>query len=284
MVDITELMKFEPLKALDADKLRELADSSKLVNVRKGQSVTSAISKQDIAYLLFGEVESASKNSKSETIKAGSKRAVEAILSPDKRIRVTANKNSTILAVDYGLLDFLSSWGNSAGLVVDEIDAVGKSLGVVEVDHQPVGFCRVDSEMDVRIARLCGEIAQHRVTIDRVESLWEPLMLLAARLREILGVPGMSVEQTVPFRDKEIMKQVLDRAGLRTTRHRRCRRRDEIWAAAEHAGFPLIVKPIDGAGSADTHRVDAPEQLDGIIDQVRHLLQKFFVILVIYYL
>ena len=63
------------------------------------------------------------------------------------------------------------------------------------------------------IDRVLGELAQNRVTIDRVESLWEPLMLLAARLRETLGVPGMSVEQTVPFRDKEVMKQVLDRGG-----------------------------------------------------------------------
>src|SRR5439155_3160890 len=46
--------------------------------------------------------------------------------------------------------------------------------------------------------------------IDRVEVLWEPGMLLGARLREALGVAGMTVEQTVPFRDKGRMKDVLD--------------------------------------------------------------------------
>ena len=40
------------------------------------------------------------------------------------------------------------------------------------------------------------------VRIDRVECLWEPAMFLAARLREALGVPGLTVAQTVPFRDK----------------------------------------------------------------------------------
>ena len=54
--------------------------------------------------------------------------------------------------------------------------------------------------------------------IDRVECLWEPGMLLAARLRDALGLPGLSREQTVPFRDKGVMKEVLDRAGLRTPR------------------------------------------------------------------
>ena len=45
-----------------------------------------------------------------------------------------------------------------------------------------------------------------RIRIDQVECLWEPYMVLAARLREELGLPGLTVEQTVPFRDKERMK------------------------------------------------------------------------------
>src|SRR3954470_5698763 len=34
------------------------------------------------------------------------------------------------------------------------------------------------------------------VSVDKVECLWEPAMLLAARLREALGVKGMTVEET----------------------------------------------------------------------------------------
>jgi len=48
-----------------------------------------------------------------------------------------------------------------------------------------------------------------------VECLWEPYMMLAARLRGELGLPGLTAEQTVPFRDKELMKQLLGAAGLR---------------------------------------------------------------------
>ena len=64
-------------------------------------------------------------------------------------------------------------------------------------------------------------VRQHaaHVRIDQVESLWEPTMVLAARLREMLGVPGMTVAQTIPFRDKEEMKRVLDAAAIRTPRH-----------------------------------------------------------------
>jgi biotin carboxylase len=98
-------------------------------------------------------------------------------------------------------------------------------------------------------------------------------MLLAARLREVFGLPGMTVEQTVPFRDKERMKQVLDAAGIRTPHHFRATNVAEVWAAAERVGYPLIVKPIDGAGSADTHRVDGPDGLADVLPQLRHVPQ-----------
>ena len=66
----------------------------------------------------------------------------------------------------------------------------------------------------------------------------------------------MTVAETVPFRDKERMKQVLDAAGIRTPRHARTTTVAGVWAAVERIGYPIIVKPIAGAGSADTYRVD----------------------------
>jgi biotin carboxylase len=112
-----------------------------------------------------------------------------------------------------------------------------------------------------------------QVKIDQVECLWEPYMVLAARLREQLGLPGLTVTQTVPFRDKERMKQLLDAAGLRTPRHDAARTVAEVWAAAERVGYPLIVKPIDGAGSADTYRADSAAELDAILPSLRHVPQ-----------
>jgi hypothetical protein len=121
------------------------------------------------------------------------------------------------------------------------------------------------------VAAVRGEVQAARVRIDRVECLWEPGMLLAARLREALGCPGLSVEQTVPFRDKERMKQVLDAAGVRTPWHRRARSADEVRAAAAEVGYPLVVKPIAGAGSADTYRVDDAAELRAVLPALGHV-------------
>ena len=112
-----------------------------------------------------------------------------------------------------------------------------------------------------------------RVAVHRVESLWEPLMILAARIRETLGVPGMSEVETVPFRDKEAMKQLLDAAGIRTPHHYRARTSREVWSALEQIGYPAIIKPIAGAGSADTFRVNDTAQVEQIISAVGHVAE-----------
>src|SRR4051812_6161656 len=122
------------------------------------------------------------------------------------------------------------------------------------------------------VLRALRGLSQH-VSIDQVECLWEPYMILAARLREAFGLAGMTVEETVPFRDKEQMKRVLDAAGIRTPWHVSTTTVAGVWEAAEKIGFPIIVKPIAGAGSADTYRVDSSEQLNDTLPALRHVTE-----------
>jgi hypothetical protein len=116
-------------------------------------------------------------------------------------------------------------------------------------------------------------LASHRVQVDRVECLWEPGVVLAAKLRQRLGVPGLTVEQATAFRDKETMKQVLDRAGIRTPHHYRARTKVEVRQAAERIGWPVIVKPIAGAGSADTYTARSSEELERIFGAIEHIAE-----------
>lgn len=132
-------------------------------------------------------------------------------------------------------------------------------------------YFQVDSYSDANeVIDLVRGIAG-RISIDQVESLWEPLMILAAQIREGLGLPGMSVHETIPFRDKVVMKEVLDRAGIRTPRHRRCQSVAECFEAADEIGYPIIVKPIAGAGSADTYRASDRGELEGVAPLLRHV-------------
>ncbi len=107
--------------------------------------------------------------------------------------------------------------------------------------------------------------------IDRVETIWEPMVLTAATLREYLGCPGMRRNVVLGFRDKEIMKARIRAAGLRVPHSFRCVTESEIRRAADVIGFPIIIKPIAGAGSADTYRVDDQATLEKVLIAVRHV-------------
>jgi hypothetical protein len=122
---------------------------------------------------------------------------------------------------------------------------------------------------------LLGELARWRGGrgFDRVECLWEPGMILAARLREAMGLPGLGEAETVPFRDKGRMKEVLDAAGLRTPRHRRAATARGMLAAAEEVGYPVCVKPIAGAGSADTHKVEGEGEMEALLPRLGHVAE-----------
>lgn len=107
--------------------------------------------------------------------------------------------------------------------------------------------------------------------VDRVLANWEVLVLTAARLREKLGLPGMSVDAVRGFRDKQLMKERVAAAGLRVPRSVRIRTATEARAAAEQLGFPMIIKPIAGAGSADTYRVNSAKELETTLAKMQHV-------------
>lgn len=103
------------------------------------------------------------------------------------------------------------------------------------------------------------------VSLGRVECLWEAAMELAAEIRRAFDLPGLDREQTQRFRDKHVMRTLLEQAGIRNPRHALARTTSEVWTAAQHVGFPLIIKPVAGAGSAHTHRVDDPDELARVL-------------------
>ena len=109
------------------------------------------------------------------------------------------------------------------------------------------------------------------VNFDRVICLWEPGVLLAAKIREALSVPGMTLEEATPFRDKDTMKERVSAAGIRTPRHRAATTAKEVREAAKKIGFPVIVKPIAGAGSMDTYRANDAKELDVALGKMGHI-------------
>lgn len=137
-----------------------------------------------------------------------------------------------------------------------------------KVQHALAGYRQAqlyDRDATLHAARSFG------VRFDRVECLWEPFVELAADLREQFGIPGMSLDVATGFRDKELMKQRVEAAGLRVPHHARATSADEVRAHAERIGYPVILKPIAGAGSADTYRCNARAELEAALQKTQHV-------------
>lgn len=144
-------------------------------------------------------------------------------------------------------------------------EAGASVLGVGEtpleyLDDQVKGWMthyeRVESVTD---EQQLGEVVrrlQGRVWVDRLESTIESHGLAAARVREAAGIPGTSVRTTWLCRDKPSMKEALRAAGVRTAASTGATSAQEVRDFAARVGYPLVLKPRDGAGAAGTHRVD----------------------------
>lgn len=103
---------------------------------------------------------------------------------------------------------------------------------------------------------------QGREWVDRLECTIEALMLPTAKVREKCTIPGLSVEQVVLCRDKFVMKQYLRERGIPCARNAKVDTVEDARRFVAETGFPVILKPRDGAGASGTSRCDDWGQLE----------------------
>jgi len=106
-------------------------------------------------------------------------------------------------------------------------------------------------------------------SFDRIETIDEPLIEPAARLREALGVPGLSVATARLCRDKVAMKEFLRERGIPCAASAGVTSAAELRDFAAREGYPLIVKPVDGFNSLDTFRVASATDLEALLPTLK---------------
>ncbi|MFK0264201.1 acetyl-CoA carboxylase biotin carboxylase subunit family protein [Streptomyces angustmyceticus] len=111
-------------------------------------------------------------------------------------------------------------------------------------------------------------LAERPRDFDRVISLSEYELLDAARLREHMGVPGALVDQVALARDKVLMKQAVEEAGLRVPRFLPLPRFLELDGRVPWYGR-TVLKPHRGASSEDVLVFDTPRQAAAAITEGR---------------
>ncbi len=128
---------------------------------------------------------------------------------------------------------------------------------------------RIDNALDAeQLVWAAQQLARQLGTPERMFGPAEQVQVPVAEARERLGIVGMSAQTARNFRDKARMKDVLRAAGLPCARHRLVSSDDDAWQFANKIGYPLIVKPPEGAAAQSTFRVDDTAALRDVLEQV----------------
>ena len=114
-----------------------------------------------------------------------------------------------------------------------------------------------------------AEQLARNTTFDRVETIDEPLVIPAAMVRERLSIPGLSVHTAKLCRDKVAMQEFLRSPGVPCAQSAGARSASDVRVFAERVGYPLILKPIAGYGTLNTHRANHSAQLDEILQKTQ---------------
>ena len=103
---------------------------------------------------------------------------------------------------------------------------------------------------------------QRHAHVDRLEASVEAHILPTAHVREAAGIPGTSARTAFLCRDKPAMKEVLRAGGVPCAQSTAAGSLAEVRAFAEQVGYPILVKPRDGAGASGAARVDSDRELE----------------------
>ena len=119
--------------------------------------------------------------------------------------------------------------------------------------------------------------------VHHLEATIESHMLLVARVRERTGIPGQPAEVVERCRDKFLMKQYLRARGVPCARNAVVSTAEDARAFVAEVGFPVVLKPRDGAGAHATYRLDDPAGLEralaetGLLSGRRYFTMEEFI-------
>ena len=138
-------------------------------------------------------------------------------------------------------------------------------LGICEQPPAADAFydiARVDAVHDADQLIEAALMLQHKHgALDRIVTTYETLLEPVAKTVEALGLEGMRVATVRRALDKSQLKATFEQAGIATARSRLLTNDTEARLFAEHVGYPIVLKPLNGSGALATWSVRNEQQL-----------------------
>jgi len=93
--------------------------------------------------------------------------------------------------------------------------------------------------------------------------------MAAAHVRQALQIHGTTSRTAWLCRDKPSMKDAIREAGIACAASARVEKREDARAFAKQHGYPVILKPVDGAGASGATRCDDDAGLEKAMTELR---------------
>ncbi|MFP4021842.1 MAG: acetyl-CoA carboxylase biotin carboxylase subunit family protein [Halanaerobium sp.] len=128
-----------------------------------------------------------------------------------------------------------------------------------------------DMEDYSQMVRACGYFTHKYGKIDRIESHNEHWLESDARLRKDFNVDGLKIDEIESMKYKSKMKEVFNEAGLNTARGRVVDHLSEAEGFIAEVGYPVVVKPDNGVGAAETYKLSSHDELAAFFEEKQNL-------------
>ena len=167
----------------------------------------------------------------------------------------------------------------SRGLRLSVLDGDRDALGRGHADH----FANV-STRDVKAAVAFASDLNDQFKIHGVMTMASESAVTVAAIAQELALPGVSVEAALRATHKGLRHEAFQHAGVPSPRFMRVKNLVQAQEALESLGVPVVVKPVDGAGSRGVQKINTGTELPAAvaeifaISKVREILIEEFLI------
>ncbi|MCI0687672.1 MAG: ATP-grasp domain-containing protein [Sporichthyaceae bacterium] len=134
--------------------------------------------------------------------------------------------------------------------------------GVGDPDYWPADRYRVAGSQHIDEIIAAARAWHDEVGFDGVFTFSESAVMTVAAVADALGLPSVGVDAARKSRNKLLMRQAYQAAGLPIPQFRLVADLDEAKAAAADFGYPVVLKPTLGAASNFVFRIDDPAELE----------------------
>lgn len=131
------------------------------------------------------------------------------------------------------------------------------------IKSQLDGYAQVSNCLDPgQLVVATQQLARKHGPVHRFFGVLEELQVPLAQVREHLGIKGMWADAARRFRNKALMKETFRTNGLPCARYILAESTEAARQFCREVGFPVVVKPPDGAGAKHTFELRDQQSLD----------------------